>query len=33
MDDARDLRAHLRYDSQLFLQFPAHGIARLFAFF
>src|SRR5208282_883578 len=33
MDDARDLGADLRHDPQFFLQFPAHGIARLFAFF
>jgi hypothetical protein len=33
MNDARDFHADLRHDPQFFLQFPAHGIARLFAFF
>jgi hypothetical protein len=33
MDDAGDLRADFGSDPQFFLQFPAHRIARLFAFF
>ena len=33
MDDAGDLRSDFGYDPQFFLQFPAHRIARLFAFF
>jgi hypothetical protein len=33
MDDAGDFRADLRYDPQFFLEFPAHRVARLFAFF
>ncbi len=33
MDDAGDLRADFRHDPQLFLEFPPHRIARLFAVF
>ena len=33
MNDAGDLGAYLGHDAQFFLQFPAHGSARLLAFF
>jgi hypothetical protein len=33
MDDAGDFCTDFRHDSEFFLEFPAHGIARLFAFF
>ena len=32
MDDAGDLHADFRHDPEFFFQFPAHGVARLFAF-
>ena len=32
MDNTRYLDADFRHDSQFFLKFAAHGIARLFAF-
>jgi hypothetical protein len=33
MNDAGNFYAYLRPDPEFFLQFPPHGIARLFAFF